>query len=121
MSTTGEHSETKDATRRTRLAGERTQLAWWRTGLTALAVGVGVGRVVPSLDSQVASWPFEALGVAFSLYGAALLVFGNIRGRGLEDAARRGGYAAVRPGLNMALAISGVGLALATAALILFG
>ncbi|MGZ5314068.1 MAG: DUF202 domain-containing protein, partial [Solirubrobacterales bacterium] len=42
--------EARDATRRTRLANERTQLAWWRTGLTALAVAVGIGRVIPELD-----------------------------------------------------------------------
>ena len=37
----------EDATRRTRLANERTYLAWWRTGLTALAVGIGIGKLVP--------------------------------------------------------------------------
>src|SRR4249920_3427477 len=42
-------TEAVDATRRTHLANERTQLAWWRTGLTALAVALGVGRVVPEL------------------------------------------------------------------------
>jgi putative membrane protein len=46
-----------DASRRTYLAGERTQLAWWRTGLTALAVALGVGRVVPELSKSAARWP----------------------------------------------------------------
>ena len=35
--------------RRTRLAGERTYLAWWRTGLTAFAVSLGAGRLVPAV------------------------------------------------------------------------
>ena len=35
--------------RRTSLANERTQLAWWRTGLTALAVALAVGRLVPEI------------------------------------------------------------------------
>ena len=67
-----------DATRRTRLAGERTQLAWWRTGLTALAVGVGVGRVVPELDDQLTEWPYVTLGVAvlLALGTCALILFG---------------------------------------------
>jgi putative membrane protein len=42
--------EVGDATRRTRLANERTYLAWWRTGLTALAVGIGIGRIVPGVS-----------------------------------------------------------------------
>jgi putative membrane protein len=41
--------EARDATRRTRLANERTYLAWWRTGLTAFAVSLGAGKLVPAL------------------------------------------------------------------------
>ena len=37
--------DSRDATRRTRLANERTYLAWWRTGLTAFAVSFGAGRI----------------------------------------------------------------------------
>ena len=54
--------ESGDATRRTRLAGERTQLAWWRTGLTSLAVGVGIGRVVPELNDSLDKTAYVALG-----------------------------------------------------------
>ena len=53
-----------DATRRTRLANERTYLAWWRTGLTALAVSIGFGKIVPGV-SDVARWPFTIAGVGF--------------------------------------------------------
>ena len=43
--------EDGDASRRTWLAAERTVLAWLRTGLTATAVALGVGKVVPDLRS----------------------------------------------------------------------
>ena len=56
--------ESGDATRRTRLAGERIQLAWWRTGLTSLAVGIGIGRVVPELNADLDATPYVALGDA---------------------------------------------------------
>jgi uncharacterized membrane protein YidH (DUF202 family) len=62
-------AETVDATRRTRLASERTELAWWRTGLTALAVALAVGRVIPSLDPNSAQWPYDIAGICFALYG----------------------------------------------------
>lgn len=63
-----------DATRRTYLAGERTQLAWWRTGLTALAVALGVGRVVPELSGSGARWPYVIAGVGFALWGILILL-----------------------------------------------
>ena len=69
-----------DATRRTQLASERTQLAWWRTGLTALAVAIGVGRLVPALDDSTVEWPYTLLGVAFALYGIALIGTGTCAG-----------------------------------------
>lgn len=72
--------EDNDLTR-TRLAGERTQLAWVRTGLTAIAVGVGLARVVPLLDSNAASWPYEILGVAYCGFGVGLIFFGVQRGK----------------------------------------
>ncbi len=42
----------EDATRRTRLANERTYLAWWRSGLTALAVGLAAGKLVPEQPAR---------------------------------------------------------------------
>ncbi len=65
--------------RRTSLAGERTVLAWWRTSLTAIAVGVGVGRLLPELAPQATNWPYMLLGVAFTTYGIALFVVGTRR------------------------------------------
>jgi putative membrane protein len=60
-----------DATRRTRLATERTELAWWRTGLTALAVALGVGRVVPELGHGGARWPYVVADVGFAIWGSS--------------------------------------------------
>ena len=86
------HVETEDATRRTRLATERTYLAWWRSGLTALAVGLAAGKVVPELSSG-ASWPFELLGVGYSLLGVAFIFYGYRRQYVVEAAMRRGEWA----------------------------
>jgi putative membrane protein len=49
--------EAGDATRRTRLANERTYLAWWRTGLTAFAVSLGTGKLVPALTDEARAGP----------------------------------------------------------------
>jgi putative membrane protein len=65
-------TEAVDATRRTRLASERTELAWWRTGLTALAVALAVGRVIPGLDHDSANWPYDIAHAALALSGVAL-------------------------------------------------
>src|SRR5438034_1320135 len=61
--------ELGDATRRTRLANERTYLAWWRTGLTAIAVSLAAGRVVPTL-AHATAWPYELAGAGFAVLGA---------------------------------------------------
>lgn len=73
-------SEENDLTR-TRMAGERTQLAWVRTGLAAIAVGVGLARVVPLLDAGADAWPYEALGIAYCTFGVGLVYFGVQRGK----------------------------------------
>jgi putative membrane protein len=107
------------APRRTALASERTQLAWWRTGLAALAVALGVGRVVPALANSGARWPYVVVGVAFASYGVVLIGYGTRRAR---EFARIVGN--IGPGTDPMLGIltgAGVLLGLATAALILFG
>ena len=63
----------QDAIERTDLANERTQLAWWRTGLTALAVALAVGRVVPDLGDTVHAWPYTVVGVGFAVYSLLLI------------------------------------------------
>jgi len=82
----------EDATRRTRLANERTYLAWWRTGLTALAVAVGIGRIVPDV-ANTTKWPYELLGVGYGVLGVAFMVAAFVRTREIERALDAGGFA----------------------------
>jgi putative membrane protein len=79
-----------DATRRTWLASERTVLAWLRTGLTATAVALGVGKVVPDLRDGGATWPFIVLGAGYGLLGVLIVAYGLYRGREVDRAIRAG-------------------------------
>jgi putative membrane protein len=108
-----------DATRRTRLASERTELAWWRTGLTALAVALAVGRVVPELSDSSTRWPYVAVGVCFGLYGLAIFAYGSHRRRVVERALDEGQFPQPLPYAHGALVAGGVILGLLTTALIL--
>src|SRR6476469_1068565 len=92
----------EDATRRTRLAHERTYLAWWRTGLTALAVCVGIGRLVPSV-SNTTHWPYETLGAGYGVLGIAFIAAGYRRTRDVERALDRGTFAPLADRLTAAL------------------
>ncbi len=108
----------EDATRRTHLANERTQLAWWRTGLTSVAVGVGVGRVVPELG-DTRRWPYAIVGVGYVLYGIAFILAGTWRQTQVEGAVRDAAFAFQDRRLVLVLTAAGVVLAVATGALIL--
>ena len=88
--------EVRDATRRTRLANERTFLAWWRSGLTAFAVAIGAGKLVPAIADGVEPWPYELLGAGFALLGVAFVGYGWARQRAVDRALAAGGYAAPR-------------------------
>jgi putative membrane protein len=111
--------EAVDATRRTLLASERTELAWWRTGLTALAVALAVGRIVPGLDSSSQRWPYATGGVCFALYGVAVVVYGSIRRGAVERALAEGRFPSSPRLAHAALAAGGVVLGLLTVVLIL--
>lgn len=110
--------QTVDATRRTRLASERTELAWWRTGLTALAVALGVGRVIPELDSGVTRWPYEAVGFCFAIYGVAIVAYGSAWRGKVERALAEGRFPDTPRLAHGALAVAGIALGLLTALLI---
>ncbi len=87
----GEFDEHRDATRRTRLANERTYLAWWRTGLTAFAVSLGAGRLVPA----VAGGPqvlYSIVGVLFAVLGLLVIAYGRRRAHEVDDAITEGSY-----------------------------
>jgi putative membrane protein len=111
--------EVADASRRTYLAGERTQLAWWRTGLTALAVALGVGRVVPELARSTTRWPYIVAGVGFALWGVAAIAYGTSQREAIKRALDEGRFAEAAPWALRTLAATGVALGLLTALLIL--
>src|SRR5690348_11777342 len=108
-----------DATRRTYLAGERTQLAWWRTGLTALAVALGVGRVVPELNGTATRWPYVIAGVGFALWGIFALAYGTANREAMEKALRQGRFHEAPTWPLRTLSLTGIALGLLTATLIL--
>ena len=110
--------EAGDALRRTRLANERTYLAWWRTAMTAIAVALGAGKLVPLLSTG-AVWPFELLGTAFGVTGIALMAFAYVRQKRVEEAVARGGYAAFDARAGLAFAAVGMLLGLGTILVIL--
>jgi putative membrane protein len=114
----GHQEETGDALRRTRLANERTYLAWWRTGMTAFAVGLGAGTLVPELSTG-ATWPFELIGTAFVVAGIALIGYAYYRQKQVEEAVARGGYAAFSPSAGLVFAAVGIVLGLGTILVIL--
>jgi putative membrane protein len=109
----------RDASRRTHLANERTYLAWLRSGLTAFAVSVGTGKLVPELSSGP-SWPFEALGTGFAVLGIVFVAFGFFRQREVDRALARGDYAGFDERLALAMTVAGVVLGVATIVAVIF-
>ena len=84
-------------------------------------MGIGIGRVVPELSDDANHTAYVALGAGFGIYGVLLFAYGNLRGRALDDAVTHGGYAQLGRQANLALALGGVVLGVATCFLILFG
>jgi putative membrane protein len=105
----GGFEEAGDATRRTRLANERTYLAWWRTGLTAFAVSIGSGKLVPVL-APGATWPYTLIGIGFAIVGVFCCGYGFWRYREVEEAVSRAEFAP--PEERIVGLLSGVGFAL---------
>jgi inner membrane protein YidH len=105
----GRFDEAGDATRRTRLANERTYLAWWRTALTAFAVSVGSGKLVPALASG-STWAYTAIGIGFAAVGVFCSAYAFWRYREVEDAIRRGDFA--HPDESVVALLSGLGAVL---------
>jgi putative membrane protein len=107
-----------DATRRTQLANERTYLAWWRTGLSAFAVSLGTGKIVPALTKEP-RWPYTIVGVGFALLGVALVAYGYLRQRMVDAAIARGEYVQPAERVVAAFAVAGVVLGVAVGALVI--
>jgi putative membrane protein len=115
----GDDRRTSLAGERTSMAGERTLLAWWRTGLTAIAVALGVGRLLPELTKHQTHWPYVTLGIGFSLYGIGLFVLGTWRMGVFDREARGSSVHTTEDRLLLAFLGAGVILGLGTLALIL--
>src|SRR5262245_46167756 len=112
--------EAEDATRRTRLANERTYLAWWRTGMTAFAVGLGFGKLVPGL-TNVTEWPYELAGVGFALLGIVFFAYGSYRQRSVDRAIARGEFSQPDDRVLLGLTIAGVALGVLALVLVFVG
>jgi putative membrane protein len=111
------HPEVEDALRRTRLANERTYLAWLRSALTALAVAIGAGKIVPGV-TDVAPWPFEALGAGFAVLALVFVLGGVRRFLQVEAAIEGGGYAPLKGRDAVLVGMVATVLAVATLALV---
>lgn len=109
--------EAQDATRRTRLANERTYLAWWRTGLTAIAVSLATGRIVPTLSHKTA-WPYEIVGAGFAVLGVACILNAYQREREIDRALQEGRFAVMDQRSARILTAFGVILGVLTLGLI---
>ena len=58
---------------RTRLAKERTFAAWVRTGLSSIAVGLAIVKLLPSVQPR---WLLHTIGILFVGTGGTLFVLG---------------------------------------------
>jgi putative membrane protein len=105
--------EERDATRRTLLANERTFLAWWRGGLTALAVSLGAGALLPEVTTT-ARWPFIALGIGFAALAIMFIAYGSHRHQAVEEALSRGEFAPLKRRVVLAMGAFGVALGVLT-------
>lgn len=66
---------TEWAQQRTLLAKERTFSAWTRTGLSCMAVGLGIARLLSDVDSL---WLARALGAILIISGGVIFAVGFI-------------------------------------------
>jgi putative membrane protein len=102
----GDFEEAVDALRRTRLANERTFLAWWRTGITAFAVSLGVGELIPRVTAS-RSWTFALIGAMFAGVGIWAMAYSFLRYRRVQRALAEGSDIAPDEGHVLAFAIAG--------------
>ncbi len=82
-------------------------------------MAIGVGRVVPDLNGNVARWPFVIAGVGFALWGILAIGYGSAHQREIERALDEGRFPSQRGWPLAVLTVSGLGLGLLTAVLIL--
>ena len=109
-----------DATRRTWLANERTWLAWVRTGLTATAVALAIGKVVPELADTRAVWPYTVLGAGYAVLGLLMVGYGFVRRDEVDRAIERGSYRSPNATVLAAFALIATILGLASVMALVF-
>ncbi|MFZ4755912.1 MAG: YidH family protein [Miltoncostaeaceae bacterium] len=114
-----EITETGDALRRTRLAGERTYLAWWRTSLAAVAVALTVGRLLPVLTDASTMWPYTVTGVAWAVLAAVIAAYAFRRQQSITRSVDHGGFADASTLVTGFMSVAGALLALASLVLII--
>jgi putative membrane protein len=102
-----------DANRRTHLANERTYLAWLRSGLTAVAVGLGIAKLLPDFAGG-AAWPYVVLGTGFCLLGIAMVVLGLRRLRQVSKALSDGAFRPLSDASAVGIGSATIILAIAT-------
>lgn len=86
--------------------------------MTAFAVSLGVGKLIPELSTGPA-WPFELVGAAFGVVGIALMAYAYVRQKEVEEAIARGAYARFDPRASLVFALVGVVLGIGTLLIIL--
>lgn len=81
-------------------------------------MAVGVGRVVPDLSGSRTEWPYVVAGVGFALWGILAIGYGSLHQAAIERALDEGRFPRSRGWPLTALTVSGLGLGLLTALLI---
>jgi putative membrane protein len=109
-----------DPSRRTYFAEERTLLAWWRSSLAAIAVALGVGRLVPALTNGPKG-PYVALGVGYAVLAIVFILYGPIRQRMVDRALAAGRFEPLDARVMFVLTMLLVVLAFATMITLLVG
>ena len=107
-----------EGSRTTYLAAERTYLSWIRSGLAALAVAVGVGRLIPALlktDQPV----FALLGAGYGCLGLWMIAYGGLRQRATRRAIEQGRFPFLSDRVVMGLTVVGTLLGIATVVVVL--
>lgn len=102
-------------TQRTLLAAERTWLAWWRSAVAVAATAVAVGALIPRVVDGSRT-PFVLLGAGYALLSAAVFVGAAGRQRSVRKELVHG--TAVEVNLRWVMGLTGAGIALSIATLI---
>ncbi len=82
-------------------------------------MAIAVGRVVPDLGDSHTRWPYVVTGIGFALWGILAIGYGSFHQAAVERALEAGRFPRSRGWPVAVLSVSGLGLGLLTALLIL--